>query len=187
MKVLVYASKDLIRYIEPYLGKRFFVNNYYKSMGLDFYRKKIEKKMPTIGYVEINYYFWILNPDLNFDHIRADYEAGARGAIVLLDMTSEEFTYQLRKVLEEFFKINQEKMPIVFLFKVKHEMLNELDEEKTLQLVQIEADILISHGVLVGFYFFSEKNTRPIKEALKNLLYLISRKIIPTDTKEDKI
>ncbi len=175
-KIIVYTSRELLKYIEPLIGRKFFVNDYYQSLGVDFYRLRKEKRIGRGKYVELNYYFWILNPEMNFDHIRKEYETGADAAIVLLDTESEEFLHQLRKVLEEIYKVNRRHLPIGFIFKVKHELLDELDEEKVLQLVKTEADLLTNLGALVGFYFFSKKSKKPIKDALKSLLGFLSQK-----------
>ena len=164
--------------MEKYIGRKFFINDYYASLGVDFYRLRKETRIRKKEFMEVNYYFWILNPEINFDHIRAEYQAGADAAIVFLDSQSPFFFEQLRKIIEEIYKVNKRNLPIVFVFKVKNELLDELNQEKILELLKVESNLLMELGALVGFYFFSEKNKKPIRKAFKELLGFLKQKII---------
>lgn len=177
-KIIVYTPKELLPYIERHIGRKFFINDYYDSMGVDFYRLRKETRIRKKEIMEVNYYFWILNPEINFDHIRAEYQAGADAAIVLLDSQSPLFFEQLRKIIEEIYKANKKNLPIVFIFKVKDELLGELTQEKILEVLKVESNLLVDLGALVGFYFFSNKNKKAIRKAFKELLGFLKQRII---------
>ncbi|MGQ4891668.1 MAG: hypothetical protein ACP6IP_04170 [Candidatus Njordarchaeia archaeon] len=177
-KIIVYTPRELLPYMERHLGRKFFVNDYYESMGVDFYRLRRETRVRKKEVMEVNYYFWILNPEINFDHIRSEYQAGADAAIVFLDSESPKFFEQLRKIIEEIYKVNRKNLPIVFVFKVKNELLDELTQEKVLEVLKVESNLLMELGALVGFYFFSDKNKKPIRNAFRALLGFLKQRIL---------
>ena len=86
-----------------YLGQG-FKGDYKATIGADFYVKKETYEFPKIGTVNFVWQIFDIAGQPTFGNIRPVYYRGARGAIVVFDVSRVETFYNVKNWIEEFWR-----------------------------------------------------------------------------------
>jgi len=115
-----------------------FVENYKVTIGVDFRIKRL-----TIDNIQSKLHIWDTGGQERFTNIRSHYFQGARGALIVYDITSERSFWNIKKWFQEV-KKHREDIPMILIG-------NKLDLE---QLRMISSDEGETMAKEIGSQFF---------------------------------
>ena len=155
-----------------YLGKA-FEKEYIRTLGVDFYKKESVIEHEKLGKVLIEWYIWDLGGQYYWSEVRPGYYKGARGGILIYDVTRPETFANIKYWLKEFIKNAGQQRPLVLVgnkIDLRNSAENTVPREKGEEIAKILTEKL---GFTVPYYEASAKEGININEIFEHLARLI--------------
>ncbi len=146
-----------------------FSDEYLTTVGVKISRKIIDLKMnPNKETIKIQFLIWDIEGETKFKAIAPSYLQGAKGAIVVADLTRQETIANLQKHIDLFFSINPKKTKIIVAFN-KSDLI---EPEKLLNIIQNNQ--FIKDERILATYTTSAKTGKDVD----NMFYQLAENII---------
>ena len=147
--------------------ERQFDDKYLSTVGVKISRKTIDlasqKPSETL---KLQLLIWDIEGSTKFKGIAPNYLQGAKGAIVVADVSRKETIENLPKHIQQFLSVNPKSLLIVALNKA--DLADEETQEKLLQLFQYK-----DRQQILGTYLTSAKIGQNVDEIFQKLAYKI--------------
>lgn len=160
-----------------YLGKA-FQKEYIRTLGVDFYKKETSIDIDAIGKVLVEWYIWDLGGQYYWGDVRPAYYKGARGGILVFDVSRPETFYNTKYWLAEYIKNVGPSAPLVLVgnkVDLRNEIPTTVPKEKGTELAKILSQKM---GIEVPYYEASAKEGLNINEIFEVLAKLIVHSIL---------
>lgn len=158
--------------IRRYLGFG-FNPQYLKTIGANFYSKKIEYNDDRISNVPVQLVVWDLAGQPRFNEVRGVYYRGAKAAVVVFDVTDRKSFENVENWVEEFWKNMDEKLPIVLVGN-KIDLIGDVDDyvksEEALLLARKFSEII---GINIPYIETSAKIGKHVEDVFRSVVKLV--------------
>lgn len=172
-----------------YLGKE-FEHEYIMTVGVDFYKKGTTIEIPEIGSIHFVWHIWDLSGQPHWEHVRPAFYRGARGALLVFDVSNKQSYIDAPQWAREFIKNSGGYYPIVLVGnkidlrdKIENcitteeglELAKKLSEMMNMEVPYIETSALLGINIDAAFNKLAEiifkKTLKEIKEKREKARY----------------
>ncbi len=165
-----------------YLGYG-FNPKYLKTIGANFYSKKINYSDDRINDLSIQLVVWDLAGQPRFNEVRGVYYRGSKAAVVVFDVTNRKSFENIENWLKEFWKNMNEKLPVVLV----GNKIDLVQDESKIDYVKMEEGLKLAKkiseeaGFGVPYLETSAKIGKSVEDVFREVVkvvldYYISKK-----------
>lgn len=153
-----------------------FQERYLPTLGANFYTEK-----RTYTYDEdqltVKWTLWDISGQPAFSEVRDKYYIGAKGALVVYDITRKETAENTENWIEELHKRTENKQPVVLLGNKVDLRGTEREEVSSKEGKQLAEDLSEQFGVEIPYIDTSAKTGKNLDKAFKTIAKQISDKL----------
>jgi len=150
--------------------EREFSDEYLSTVGVKISRKTmdLETDKPDNSSIKVQFLIWDIEGKTKFKGIAPSYLQGAKGAIIVADLTRKETIFNLQEHIDLFASINPQKTKIILAF-------NKFDLVEKEKIINVIEDELISkNNKIISTYYTSAKTG----ENVDKMFYTLAENII---------
>ncbi len=149
--------------------EREFSDEYLSTVGVKISRKtmNLATNKPNNS-IKVQFLIWDIEGKTKFKGIAPSYLQGAKGAIIVADLTRKETILNLQEHIDLFASINPKKTKIILAFN-KFDLV---DQEKQINIIKDE--LISKNNKIISTYYTSAKTG----ENVDNMFYTLAENII---------
>jgi len=166
-----------------YLGKE-FEHEYIMTIGVDFFKKRSRINIENVGEITFLWHIWDLSGQPHWKHVRPAFYRGARGALLVFDVSNRESYNDAPEWGREFVR-NSGKYPLVLVgnkIDLRDSLPDCITYEEGLAMAKKISEEL---GIDVPYIETSAKEGINIDEAFRLLAQLVFTRILE-EVKEER-
>jgi len=160
--------------IRRYLGYG-FNPQYLKTIGANFYSKKIVYSDEKVNKLPVQLVVWDLAGQPRFNEVRSVYYRGAKAAIVVFDITNRKSFDNVKNWVKEFWKNMNEKLPIVLVGN-KIDLIenqSDIDHIKTEEGLKLAENLSREFSLKIPYLETSAKIGKHVEDVFKEAIRMV--------------
>ncbi len=156
--------------IRRYLGYG-FNPKYLKTIGANFYSKKITYSDEKVKNLPVQLVVWDLAGQPRFNEVRSVYYRGAKAAIVVFDVTDRGSFDNIENWINEFWRNMNEKLPIVLVGnKIDLVESQDIDHVKTEEALKFAETLSRKYDIDIPYLETSAKVGKHVEDVFKEAI-----------------
>lgn len=154
-------------------SQRTFTHDYKRTIGTDFFSKRVQYNHKVLGPVTVDWMLWDLAGQPTWRDVRGNFYTGAKAAVVVFDITSRDSYEHVKNWIEELRKHVKDSIPILLVGN-KIDLREEADNALTFEDGKKLAEELSNElGQEIPYIETSAKEGQNIDESFERLFNLI--------------
>ena len=174
---------------QRFLGKE-FTHEYIMTIGVDFYKKETTIHVPDYGELSFKWHIWDLAGQPHWRHVRPAFYLGARGAILVFDVSNRESYNNAVQWAKEYIRHAGGKYPLVpvgnkidlrdsvpgcITEEEGKELAKKLSEIFGFEVPYVETSALMNINIDKAFKMLAELIVFKVMESVKKKKFLLKR------------
>lgn len=161
--------------VRRYLGWE-FQERYLPTIGANFYTKEAEYDINGEN-LNVEWTVWDISGQPAFEEVRDKYYLGARGALVVFDISRKKTADNISNWINELYDKTGNKQPFVLLGNKVDLRDTEREEVPLEKGEEMAKELSEKHDIEIPYFETSAKTKKNLEKAFKNLAIKISKEI----------